>query len=198
MTWEEILKVTAPALVWAVACVNVVVLPFFNKREALYRDYEVSGDLDAALSAIESGRLVDALGGMFDDLVEKQEDRRRKVNIRHLLQSKGFLPGFKLAEEAYQQMEEIRQTYQALKSAANVWRCGVLHTLITILVPLTCLDFAQMGAWGWIETGNLLTVLGCAWLVTIALVVRGFFRFHSLMSRFLEHLASAKEASVGT
>lgn len=198
MTWEEILKVTAPALVWAVACINVVVLPFFHKREALYKDYESSGALDAALSAIESGRLVDALAGMFDGLIAKQEDKRRKIDIRDLLQSTDFLPDFGRAEAAYSKMSEIRRTYQALKSAANVWRWGALHTLITVLAPLACIDYAQMGAWGWVKTGNLLTVLGCAWVVTIVLVVIGFFRFNSLMNRFLDQLASAKENSVGS
>jgi hypothetical protein len=198
MTWEEILKITAPALVWAVACINVVVLPFFNKREALYKDYEGSGALDAALSAIESGRLVDALAGMFNGLIEKQKDKRRRIEIRDLLQSTDFLPDFGRAEAAYQQMSEIQRTYQALKSAANVWRWGALHTLITVLAPLTCLDYTQMGAWGWVKTGNLLTVLGCAWLVTIVLVARGFFRFHSLMSRFLEQLNSAKGGGSGS
>ncbi len=198
MTWEEILKVTTPALVWVVACINVVVLPFFNKREALYKDYEGSGAIDAALSAIESGRLVNALAGMFDGLIEKQEDKRRKIEIRDLLQSTDFLPDFGRAEAAYREINEIQRTFQALKSAANVWRWGALHTLITVLAPLACLDYAQMGAWSWVKTGNLLTVLACAWLVTIALVVRGFFRFHSLMNRFLEQLASAKEDGVGS
>lgn len=198
MTLEETLKVTAPALGWAIACINVVVLPFFNKREALYKDYEGSGELEGALSAIESGRLINALGGMFDGLLEQQDDKRRKVNIRHLLQSKGFLPDFKQAEDAYQQMENIRRTYQALKGAANVWRWGALHALITLLVPVACLDYGKMGAWGWVRTEILLTALGCGWTLTVVLVARGFIRFHSRMSSFLEQLALAKEGDSGS
>ena len=82
MEVDEALKVAGLALPWSFACINVAVVPYFKKRELLYKDYESSGAMAAAQSAIESKRLVDALAGMFEGILEKQEDKRRKVEIR--------------------------------------------------------------------------------------------------------------------
>jgi hypothetical protein len=197
VTVEEAIKVAAPALTWAVAWLNLVVLPFFRKREALYKDYHNSGAIAAALSAIESRRLVEALAGMFEGVLDKQEDKRKKVNIRDLLQSTDFLPDFRRAEEAYRDIGDIERTYKSLKDTADLWRWGAAHALASALVPAACLDFDKLGAWSWVTTENLLRVLALVWGLTLIMVVRRLLQFHSLMRDFLKQLETAKGTAGG-
>lgn len=191
MTDIDVWEIVGIAIAWAVAWINVTVIPFYRKREALFKDYDHSGALSVALSAIESQRLVEALAGMFDEVLNKQEDRRRKVDIRELLQSTEFLPSFEKAEEAYRDMGAIERTYAALKEASAFWKWGVVHVLVTLLVPVACINFSETNAWDWIRTENMLPWLLLIWILTAGHVARRFLQFQSLMVRFLELLEQA-------
>lgn len=198
MTADDVVKIVAPVIAWAVACINVVVLPFTKRRETLDKDYRSSGRIAAALSAIESERLVEALGGIFEDVLDKKEDKRRRADIRELLQSADFLPDFKKAESAYRDMGEIETTYRELQTASDLWKPGALHCLLTVLIPVACLDLGKSVGWEWMTPGRLLTVVGIAWALTLLLVVRRWLQYHSLMVRFLAQLEAATDGGDGS
>ena len=179
-------------LAWATLWVNVAVLPFYKKRESLYKDYESSGEIDAALSAVESKKLIPALARMFDGIMDRREDKRRAYNFADLLQLVDFLPDFRGAEEAYREMSELKFSYEKLKKCSDLWRWALAHAILSALIPISQLDLSKVIDWQWIVAQYIVPVLAVLWLVTLCVMVWYLIRFKSLMNGFLEKLASTK------
>lgn len=174
----------AAGISWAALWVQFVVIPFFNKREQLHKDYSASGSINAALAAIEADELIPAISRMFVKLRDAQPDKRKRVvdEIEDLLQSVEFLPDLHEVQKAMSRMENIEASFQKLKlSASRLWLWGLGHSLVSAILP-----FVYVTTWTSNSTLRigLLVFLGTVWFTTITASIAGLLRFHSRMGIF--------------
>ena len=149
-------------IAWAAIWIQVIVVQFFNKGEQLHQDYWARGQINTALAAIETDRLIPALSRMFNRAIEEQADKRKRPEneMEDLLQSVEFAPDLQTAQVAMSAMDGIRQGYAHLKvSAARLWKWGFAHALLTPLLPaiyvfLVPIDPRWQPADGFLDDGD--------------------------------------------
>lgn len=180
------------SLAWATLWIQVFVVPFYYKSEALHRDYWASGRLNAALAAIESSRLLPSLARMFTRALHAQTDRRRRPEpeIEDLLQSVEFLPDLADAQDAMSDMDVLRDRYNRLRTSSRfVWMTGLAHSLLTPSLPLSYYFLSRTLSFRiWVISG-----LVVVWALSLIMSVASLWRLHNRLQEFTTKLESSGE-----
>ncbi len=180
---EGTIALSLVTIAWLTLVIQTFVLPFYNKGETLHKDYWGSGKINSTLAAIEAGRLIPSLAKMFILAASHQTDKRRRPEseIEELLQSVEFTPDLKVAQDAMSQMDAIRKEYMCVKQlASRLWKIGLFHVVASLCLPVIyifAIPTHVMFQW-------LLLIFAVAWILSVPLIVWGFFRFHSHIERF--------------
>ena len=181
MTGIELAALVA-AIAWATICLQFVVIPFSRKAEKLHHDYLAGGVLDAALSFIETQRLIPALASLFERALAAQGDKRRKIRMAELLGEVDFLPDLEIAQQAMAQKALLEELLVVLQQKARrLWKWGLCHVLL-----------APLFAWAWSLPARFMwpSVAASSILVALSLwaAVRGIVSYEKTEGQFLEKL----------
>lgn len=121
-------------VLWVTLWLQVFIVPFVNKPEKLFVTYKQSGDIDAAMSRIDSEEVVKELTSLFESAIELQEDKRRRADIERLLSQVEYANVLDRLEVATGKKAKITRSYLSLRSKSmRVWQYGLLHLLLLIL-----------------------------------------------------------------
>jgi hypothetical protein len=196
--WWTLLAVSIP---WLVLWSKLVVIPFYNKGEDLHKDY-FGGELNAAQAAIESNRVIPALGRMFERASDQRSDRRTRIDIEDLLQGIDYVPDLDEALDAMSAITSLKAQYELLHTkASRLWKWGAGHLVSTALTAfamsmkrvegalsgVVTITVSQLDFWSW-----LCIALGMVWSLTLAVMVFQLFRFHSQMNDFRRSMEQAQ------
>lgn len=197
----------AASISWLILWAQVVVIPFYNKGEDLHKDY-FGRELNAAQAAIESSRVIPALGRMFERASDQRPDRRARIDIEDLLQGIDYVSDLDEALSAMSAITSLKAQYELLHTrASRLWKWGAGHLVSTAVTAFTISMKGVEGAlsslipitlgqsdfiWSW-----LCVVLGMLWLLTLAVMVFQWYRFHSQMDDFRRSMEEA-QSPVGT
>lgn len=171
------------AATWSALWMQFIVLPFFNKGEAIHKDYWQGGEINAAKAAIETTRLLPALAQMFQLAIDARSDKRKKPDgdIEELLQSVEFRPFLERAQAAMSAIDQITDLYHQLRqSSTRLWRWGLGHALLTPALPfiyIFAMPIDYRMKW-------LLILVAGVWLVTLFMCIKGAVAIHSKMGCF--------------
>ena len=175
------------SIAWVGVWIQLVVLPFFNKRESLHKDYFASGRKNSAQAAIEANKLIPPLAAMFMKAKNAQPDKRRKIEdeIEALLQAVELLPDLENARHAMAAIEELDRSYAWLnKTASWLWKLGLAHSVLTPLLPVGFMQIPLDDNWKeWIWIAIFIF-----WLATFAICLYGVTTFHSTLGSFISAL----------
>ena len=200
--WWALLAVSIP---WLVLWSKLVVIPFYNKGEDLHKDY-FGSELNAAQAAIESNRVIPALGRMFDRASGKRPDRRARINIEELLLGIDYAPDLDEALDAMSAITSLKAQYELLHTkASRLWKWGAGHLVSTVVTAfamsikrvegalsgVVTIDVSQSGFWSWV-----CVAIGMLWLLTLAVMVFQLFRFHSQINDFRRSMEQAQSQVV--
>ena len=170
----------AAVVAWCALWAQVIVIPFYNRRESLSKDYHASGRMNTAIAAIESNRLIKSLAAMFNRAQDSNPDRRTRPDIETLLDSTLVLPDLKQAQAAMVDIEELHRCYGKLcLKSGRLWKWTLLHLLLSLAIFG---EFSLGQSLPWFRVLLLATAIPCG--LTFAVVVYGFFAFHNLISSF--------------
>ena len=183
MALAKIVAFFGAVIAWDTLSVQLVVIPFCRKAETLYKDYVAAGVLDAALSHIETHRLIPALANMFSRARDKQPDRRMRFDMEELLQEVDYIRDLETAQEAMNEKNALTGLLDRLQtSARSIWKWGLFHVLVMLMIPI----------WHWIFDANLwsvgVTVLGFFAFLALAVAAIGLLRFDRQEKEFLDLL----------
>jgi hypothetical protein len=185
MSTEETIAFFGAVVVWDAFCLQLLIIPFMRKRETLQRDYITSGILDAALSFIETTRLIPALAAIFVRIREAQDDRRRKLEedeLEEILQEIDYIPDLERAQGAMDENNKLKALFDSLQnSTGRIWGVGLLHVIIMLGLPV-----CQWMAGGY----DLVALIGATILAIITFVgaICGVMLFQKQMRQFLDLL----------
>ena len=194
----DLLPVTA-ALGWSTLIANLVVLPFYNVREKWHKDYVDSGAIAQAGARIDSKKLLPSLAEIVDLAIAERGRAKSKVDTATLLETIDFLPSLEKVEAATREKGQLDQNLDALHmTAKRLWRCGLAHIGSTIAVWVA---FAVAGAEKSATNGSpiagtphsgpfwvLTAAVGAAWIVSLLLACRHFFKYDQRRDAFLTAL----------
>lgn len=196
--WWTLLAVIIP---WLVLWSTLIVIPFYSKGEDLHKDY-FGGELNAAQAAIESNRVIPALGRMFERASNQRVDHRTRIVIEELLQGIDFAPDLNEALDAMSAITSLKAQYELLHTkAGRLWKWGAGHLISTALIAVAMsldriedalsgvatITISQLDLWPW-----LCTTIGMLWLLTLAVMVFQWIRFRSQMDQFRRSLEQAQ------
>ncbi len=191
MTSGEMIKFFIAVIAWDALWLQFLIIPFSRKAETLQKDYVATGDLDAALSFIETQKLIPALATMFAHTREAQADKRRglsKEGIQQLLQEVDYIPDLKSAQEAMQQSSTLNGLFDSLQnSARHIWKWGLIHIILMLCIPTS----------HWIPAGyDLIGMVAAIILafITFSMLIIVFFGFDKQMKQFLDLLKHNRQA----
>ena len=140
MSTEETIAFFVAVVVWDAFCLQLLIIPFMRKRESLQRDYITSGILDAALSFIETTRLIPALAAIFVRIREAQDDRRRKLEedeLEEILQQIDYIPDLERAQGAMDENNKVKALFDSLQnSTGRIWGVGLVHVIMMLGLPV--------------------------------------------------------------
>ena len=177
-------------------------LPFYNKGEDLHSSYFVGGELNAAAAAIESNRVIPALGRMFQRASDQREDRRTRIDIEELLQGIDYAPDLDQALSAMSAIASLKAQYQLLHTkAGRLWKWGAGHLALTPLTAfamsmkrleealssLAAIRVSQMESWPWFCVGFLML-----WFFSLGMMLFQWIRFRSQMDEFRRSIEDAQ------
>jgi hypothetical protein len=170
----------AGAVAWAAVWGNVVVIPFFQKREKLHQEYWANGTIDAALSFVESEKIIPIIADMVDKAKENTPAKRKSDTVQ-LLQSVRFLPDLEKLDVEMAKLKSLKDQFACLEViSTKVWKKGIAHIVFTLALPLANQSPKFLE---WILAG-----VGVFWAGTFVLMLAGLFSFHKKMNTFLETL----------
>lgn len=183
--WEDIAKLVIPIIAWDAVCLQLFVISFSRKPESLQKDYITGGVLDAALSYIETNKLIPTLASIFIRVREAQADRRRILTedeVQQLLQQIDYIGDLGKAQEAMIEKSSIKSLFDSLQAAArqiSTW--GLLHIITTLAVPGSLCLPAKYG---------VPLLLGSSGFIILTLVIAflQYVVFHRRMKVFLNLL----------
>ncbi len=170
-------------LAWATAVIQLFVVLFCGKGESLHKDYWASGRINSTIAVLEADSLIPALAKMFNLATETQDDKRKRPEpeIEELLQGVDFIPHLEAAQDAMASIVAIKKQYGRLKQqASRLWQIGLGHVFATLCLPAIHVFLIPMHTrFQW-----LFWTVGAAWLLTLAMSILGFGRFHSQIGQF--------------
>jgi hypothetical protein len=185
MVTENVIAFFVAVIAWNAFLLNLLIVPFFRKAETLHKDYITDGVLDAALSFIETDKLIPGLANMFVSIREAQHDRRKtpgEDELQEMLQQIDYIPHLKVAQEAMDQKNELESLFDSLQnSTGRIWKLGLLHVIIMLCVPAS----------QWVPAGYDLITMTTAIIVaiiTFSAAVGSFLVFEKQMRQFLDLL----------
>jgi hypothetical protein len=203
-------------IAWDAVWTQIAILQFINVEERLHKDYIESGSLDAAHSFIESQKLIPSLAEMFE-AAQANNRPRSKIPIAVLLQSVDCIPYLERAEAAVREKKEIDDSLTVLGcSAGRLWKIGLAHVLLTILLwgsvvlaksypslswgpqvvastPAATQAIASLAnpsgkTFSQYASVTLTTSLAIAWAVSLGGIIYGMLRYHKRRAAFLRLL----------
>ena len=185
MPWEDIAKLVTAIIAWDAVCVQLFVLSFSRKPESLQKEYITAGVLDAALSYIETNKLIPTLASIFTRIREAQADRRRSLTedeVEQLLQQIDYIGDLGKAQEAMVEMSSIKSLFDSLQTCArqiSTW--GLLHVVTTLALPVSLCLHARH---------SLPVLVGSSGFIIVTLVLAfvHYVSFHRRMKVFLNLL----------
>lgn len=190
MSLGEAAAILVPIVTWDALWVQIVVIPFFNKGEDLHKDYDQSGALDAAISCVETKKIIPMLANMFCRVQQCQGSRPRKLSeedVQELLNQVDYSDDLSDALEAMREANSMRAMLFSLqRNSDRIWKWGLCHMLAVLAIPAVCWMPRMYGIAG------ILTAIATATgtlVVAIVLVLR----FHSKRAQFLKLLQHNKE-----
>lgn len=190
MATEGLIAFFIPVIAWDAICLQLLIIPFIRKAEALHKDYLTDGVLDTALSFIETKKLIPALANMFVRIREAQVDRRKTLEedeLQQILQQIDYIPDLKLAQEAMDQNNELKGLFDSLQnSTRRIWKLGLLHVIITLCIP------ASHWIPGGYDSVGMTTTIILA-IITFLVAILAFRRFQEQMRQFLDLLKQNRQ-----
>lgn len=139
MPTSETIEFFIAVMAWDVFCLQLLIIPFLRKDEALHKDYITNGALGAARSSIEEKKLMPALAKMFVRIREAQVGRKLKLEeeeVQAILQEVDYVPYLDVAQEAMEESNALKGLFDSLQEAAErIWRFGLLHAIIMLCLP---------------------------------------------------------------
>ena len=189
MTTSETITFFGAVIAWDTICIQLLIIPFLRKAENLHKDYLTDGVLDAALSSIETKKLIPALANMFVRIREAQGDRRRTLGdeeLQEILQQIDYIPDLQLAQEAMDQNNELKALFDSLQnSTGRVWRLALIHAIIMLFIPASnCI------AAGYSTVAMTATIILA--ITTLLVAGRSFWGFEKEMKKFLDLLKRSR------
>lgn len=175
------------AIAWSVLWVNFAVIPFYFKREKLHQDFVGTGQLDAALSFIDSEKITPALVAIFETAISAQEDKRRRVDLKALLTQVDVLSDLEELDTASIAKRQLIETLDRLQArSSRIWKIGLAHAFSVVATPFLADD--ALGKWG------IPAVVLCGSFAIFALVilVSELIIFESRLGAFTDQLKSAR------
>lgn len=167
------------ALAWSALWVNIAVIPFYFKRERLHQDFVASGQLDAALSFIDSERITPSLVSIYQTAIDSQDDKRRKADLGALLTQVDVLHDLAELDKASNSKRQLNDSLSRLQDASgHIWKVGIAHALFMVATPALAND--ALNEWGIAGTWVCATLA----IVSFILLISQLMRFHSKMAAF--------------
>ena len=188
-TLWPVVRIIGLPISWATIILNFVVIPFFNKRESLHREFLQR--MKFAIAHIETNSLIPSLVDMFTMATRSQKDKRKRPEpeLETLLLSVDVAPYLENAQKAMSEIDSIRSNYGKVKVASSVcWKVGLLHVMVTILLPLLhlyALPLSNYAQW-------LIGATWIVWIVTIVVMFQYVFVIASRMGHFLDSLEATE------
>lgn len=119
------------ALAWGAICAQVIVIPFFSKRDNLFKDLIDSGAKDLALTTIDAEKLLLALAQLIDAAIAAKAQRSQRgfeVDSEELLQQFDFQVYLDRAQAAVDEKRDIERCWDSLETVTSrLWKLGLLH-----------------------------------------------------------------------
>ena len=196
MTTGELITFYCAVTAWDAVCLQLFIIPFYKKAEMLHKDYITDGPLDAAISFIETKKLIPALSKIFVRAQEAQIDRRRTINeedFQQLLQEVDYLPAFEEAQKAMDETNVLNSLFDSLQnSAGRLWKWGLLHIILVILIPTCCFipNFEKIHCR--LDKGSIMVIIIVAIIVLIA-AIKNFCTFDNNLKKFLNLLKENRQ-----
>lgn len=189
---EAFAKLLAVAVAWDVLIVQLAVLPYWNKRESLHKEWIQSGAIALARTAIETNKIIPALARMFERAHATRDDKRKKVEMASLLEEIDFIPDLKEIEGAMKELADIGAHFEEMKKLADrISTSALINCFLTLAFALGLhFDSAQTY---WVPT----TTSGFLWAVSGFFTVRSLFRFRGCASRFVAQLEANRGSQHG-
>lgn len=189
MTASETIAFFGAVVAWDAICLQLLIIPFLRKAENLQKDYITGGVLDAALSSIETKKLIPALGHIFVRIREAQVSRRLNLEedeLQEILQQIDYIPDLQLAQEAMGQNNRLTTLFNSLQDSTDrVWRLALIHAIFMLLVPASnCI------AAGYSTVAMTTTIILA--ITTLLVAVRSFLGFEKEMKQFLDLLKRSR------
>jgi hypothetical protein len=182
MVWEDIAKLTGMVIAWDAICLQLFILPFSRKAESLQKDYITDGVLDAALSYIDTQKLIPRITSIITRVRDAQSDKRRslsKENVEELLQQIDYIEDLFDAQSAMGEKTSLNELFDSLQiGARQISRWGLLHLIATFAFPVAFWVPTQYTIGALVGTGALA-------IVTLTLAIVRFVVFHRRMNSFL-------------
>lgn len=176
-------------IAWATIILQFVVIPFYNKRETLHKDFMQRKKF--AMAHIETSQLIPALAQMFTMATDGQKDKRKRPEpeLEELLLSSDFAPNLDKAQKAMSEIDSIELNYAKLKSASSTcWKLGLFNILVTIIAPTIYLFFSPHNQY----TQWLFWIACVVWIVTVVVVFQYVFSIHRRIGLFLDSLEATE------
>jgi len=190
MAAKELIAFFGAVIAWDAVCLQLLIIPFFRKAETLHKDYLTDGVLDAALSFIETKKLIPALANMFVRIREAQPDRRKTLGedeIQQILQQIDYVPDLKHAQEAMDRNNELKGLFDLLQnSTRRIWKFGLLHVIIMLCIPAS-----RLIPGGYDSIGMTTTVILA--IITFLVAILAFLGFEEKMRQFLDLLKDNRQ-----
>ncbi|MEI9942145.1 MAG: hypothetical protein WDO69_33435 [Pseudomonadota bacterium] len=179
---------------WITVVIQLVVLPFFGKVAELFKEYEQSGELALVRARLEEHGVLPPLAALFDKAVEAQEDRRRKIMVRDLLQRVDLFPDVERVVQAASEISRLNNLYGDLRTVApRVATTGLAHCGATILLVPSCwfiLNWtSQTGWWRWPIVG----MSAALWGGTFVATTRRYLQYRGIQGHFIACLSKGRE-----
>ncbi len=168
---------------WLILWAQIVVIPFYNKGEKLYREF--NSDRNLALSRIEANYLLPSLARLFEKAIKNQSDYRNKPNMIELLNRTDYLNDLEEVENANVRTQSLNSNYHSLKNTVSwLWKSGFIHLISSIIIVLNPFSILDQKLWGQIITMILILIF----IGSFIIMVYGLFRFHKIMQKFQSDL----------
>jgi hypothetical protein len=175
IAWQLVLI----ALAWASLWLQFAIIPFFNRREDLVRNYSTNGLLAAVFSRIENSEVIPALVALYDEARSQQVDKRHTPVMEALLSQTGYVKYIEQIESAIGEKRGIEDDFRRLGQMPTlIWSLGLAHILLVVFLASwdcgICPHRSKPASYA-IVVFALLTLGALLWKIAV---------FHRIMGRF--------------
>jgi hypothetical protein len=181
------LPLLAVAVAWGALWANVVVVPFFNKDESLFKDLIDSGARDLAYTGIDTETIVPAFTRLCEQVLLERQQLGDGATVSDVIAEFDLQPYLRDAEAAMREKQSIQAALDDLRSLAGMlWKVGLAHIVFALLIPAALIFVAP----GSMQDAGAYGGAGVA-AVTLVLMIGMLLRFerrrrslHTALSRF--------------